>query len=153
MVRGLEIFRSHFRGFADRYVLIGGTACDLVMTSVGLSFRFILAGRSTVEGLTVVGASHLIALKARAWLDLTRRRAGGETIDDRDIRKHRNDVFRLYRILDPDVDPSAPEAVRKDLSEFVSRMGTEDVDLKSLGLRKTTLAEVLVGLRSVYRLE
>ncbi len=31
MVKGLDLFRDHFRDFADRYVLIGGTACDLVM--------------------------------------------------------------------------------------------------------------------------
>jgi hypothetical protein len=31
MVKGLVIFRAHFQGFADRYVLIGGTACDLAM--------------------------------------------------------------------------------------------------------------------------
>ena len=36
MVRGLDLFRAHFRDFADRYVLIGGTACDLVMDEAGL---------------------------------------------------------------------------------------------------------------------
>jgi len=39
MVRGLEIFRSHFREYADRYMLIGGAACDLAMTGAGLEFR------------------------------------------------------------------------------------------------------------------
>jgi hypothetical protein len=29
MVKGLDLFREHFREYADRYVLIGGTACDL----------------------------------------------------------------------------------------------------------------------------
>ena len=28
MVKGLDIFRAHFQNFADRYVLIGGTACE-----------------------------------------------------------------------------------------------------------------------------
>jgi hypothetical protein len=32
MVRGLEIFRSHFRDYADRYMLIGGAACDLAIS-------------------------------------------------------------------------------------------------------------------------
>lgn len=31
MVNGLDLFREHFRAYADRYVLIGGTACDLAM--------------------------------------------------------------------------------------------------------------------------
>ena len=39
MVKGLDLFRAHFRDFADRYVLIGGTACDLIMDEAGLEFR------------------------------------------------------------------------------------------------------------------
>ena len=39
MVKGLEVFREHFRNFADRYVLIGGAACDIAMTGAGLPFR------------------------------------------------------------------------------------------------------------------
>jgi len=39
MVKGLDLFRNHFRDFTDRYVVIGGTACDLVMGDVGLQFR------------------------------------------------------------------------------------------------------------------
>ena len=39
MVRGIESFRAWFRGCEDQYVLIGGTACDLLMTEEGLDFR------------------------------------------------------------------------------------------------------------------
>ena len=39
MVKGLELFREHFKALADRYVLIGGTACDLIMNEAGLQFR------------------------------------------------------------------------------------------------------------------
>jgi hypothetical protein len=38
LVKGLEIFREHFRDYADRYVLIGGAACDIAMTGAGLVF-------------------------------------------------------------------------------------------------------------------
>ena len=38
-MRGLDRFKAHFEPFADRYVLIGGTACTLVMEEVGLEFR------------------------------------------------------------------------------------------------------------------
>ena len=31
MVKGLDIFRERFHGFAGRYMLIGGAACDLAM--------------------------------------------------------------------------------------------------------------------------
>lgn len=39
MVRGLDIFRQHFAGFADRYVLIGGVAAALAMNEADLPFR------------------------------------------------------------------------------------------------------------------
>lgn len=39
MVRGLDRFREHFAGSADRYVLIGGTAASLTMEEAGLPFR------------------------------------------------------------------------------------------------------------------
>lgn len=39
MVNGLDLFREHFRAYADRYVLIGGTACDLAMREAGIEFR------------------------------------------------------------------------------------------------------------------
>jgi hypothetical protein len=251
MVKGLEVFREHFRNFADRYVLIGGAACDIAMTGAGLQFRatkdldivlyveamdasfvrafwefvriggyevqekstgekqfyrfqkptnanypfmlelfsrqpdvlqvadgshltplpveedasslsaillnndyydFIRAGRQEIDGLPMVGAAQLIALKARAWLDLTERAGRGEQIDSKTIKKHKNDVFRLYQILDPTSDPEAPETVKKDIREFISRMRVEEVDLKSLGLRTGTRDGILAEISKVYRL-
>jgi hypothetical protein len=31
MVRGLKKFREYFAGFEDHYVIIGGTACEIVL--------------------------------------------------------------------------------------------------------------------------
>jgi len=39
VVRGLDIFRQHFAGFTDRYVLIGGVAAALAMNEADLPFR------------------------------------------------------------------------------------------------------------------
>jgi len=39
MVRGLDLFRRHFAGYADQYVLIGGTAATLAMEDASLEFR------------------------------------------------------------------------------------------------------------------
>ena len=38
-VREIESFREWFRGYEDQYAIIGGTACDLLMTDEGLDFR------------------------------------------------------------------------------------------------------------------
>jgi hypothetical protein len=107
MVKGLEVFRDYFAGQADQFVFIGGTAATLAMADAGLAFRatkdldivlhiealtsefgvtfwsFAEMGgyefRQTSDtGLPWVGADRLIPLKARAWLDLTARKADGE---------------------------------------------------------------------------
>ena len=39
MVRGLDVFRRHFAGHTDQFVLIGGTAATLAMAEAGLDFR------------------------------------------------------------------------------------------------------------------
>lgn len=39
MVQGIESFRAWFKAFGDCYTVIGGTACDLLMTESGNEFR------------------------------------------------------------------------------------------------------------------
>jgi hypothetical protein len=39
MVKGLDIFKEHFKDFPDSYVLIGGVACYLAMEEAGVDFR------------------------------------------------------------------------------------------------------------------
>ena len=39
MVNGFTKFKDWFKGFENQYVVIGGTACDLIMESEELSFR------------------------------------------------------------------------------------------------------------------
>lgn len=39
MVKGLDVFKAWFAGYADQYVLIGGTAATLTMEEAGLAFR------------------------------------------------------------------------------------------------------------------
>jgi len=248
-VKGLNLFRDHLRDFADRYVLIGGTACDLVMSDVGLHFRatrdldivlciealdkvfaeafwafvrageyrlqetatgkkrfyrfqapakpeypamlelfsrvpealtvadeshltpipideeisslsaillddayygWIQVGKRYIEGVPVVGPEYLIPLKAKAWLDLSARREAGAGIDSKTIRKHKNDVFRLFQVIDPGARPMTPPAVSRDMDEFIGRIAAEQVDLKALGIARASTEEILAILRGVY---
>ena len=38
-MRGVDVFRKHFVGFDDCYVIIGGTACTLLLNEIGGDFR------------------------------------------------------------------------------------------------------------------
>lgn len=252
MVRGIDKFREHFREYTDQFVLIGGTACDLIMGEAGLDFRatkdldivlcvevlnssfvqvfwefihsgkykiqeketgekqfyrflkpedeeypymlelfsrvpdtldipdgvrlapmpveealsslsvilmdlpyyeFLHSGAMEIDGIPIVGAEHLIPLKAIAWLDLKKRRKEGEKIDSKKIRKHRNDVFRLYSVLDPAKEIDIPEAISKDMSAFLEAMEGEDVDLKNLGVRGQSKESIIEELREKYVLD
>ena len=39
MVNGIKKFKERFQGFENQYVIIGGTACDLIMENEELAFR------------------------------------------------------------------------------------------------------------------
>ena len=39
MVTGIDRFREWFRGYEEQYAIIGGTACDLLMSEDGMDFR------------------------------------------------------------------------------------------------------------------
>ena len=53
------------------------------------------------KGVPLVEASHLIVLKTLAWSNLRENKAAGERIDSNQIEKHRNDIFRLFPVLNP----------------------------------------------------
>jgi hypothetical protein len=249
MVKGLDIFREHFREYSGQYVLIGGAACDLAMDEAGVPFRvtrdldivlcvealneafvrafwdfiraggyetqetaaghrrfyrfqkptkpdypvmlelfsrepdllaltegseltpipvsdevsslsailldddyyrFLCSGTKVKDGVPFVGPEHLIPLKARAWMDLTKRRDEGESVDRKDIKKHRNDVFRLYGIIDPGFAAEIPETIRQDMNAFITRMEAESIDFKQLGFRNARQEGVLETLRRIY---
>ena len=87
-------------------------------------YEFLKQGKVAVDGVTVLDAAYLIPFKAKAWMDLTDRKAAGEHVDSKNIKKHKNDVFRLTELIDPTVKTAAPQGVYADIQEFVQRMKT-----------------------------
>ena len=252
MVRGIDSFREWFRDYEDQYAIIGGTACDLLMTESGLDFRatkdidlvliveavdaqfanrfwdyvvmggyehrnkstgepqfyrftnpkmrdypimielfsrrpdaitlpedavltplpldedisslsaillnddyyeFLRQGRIRISDVTILDVPYLIPFKAKAWIDLSDRRAAGEQVDSKNIRKHKSDVFRLTELLDQNQDSleNLPVAVRDDMLIFFDRMRNEDIDLKQLRIRGKTKESILDQLMGIYR--
>lgn len=39
MVTGFNSFKNHFQDYKNQYIIIGGTACDLIMSSEDIPFR------------------------------------------------------------------------------------------------------------------
>ncbi|HQN74008.1 MAG TPA: hypothetical protein PLB16_11380 [bacterium] len=113
-------------------------------------YQFIRSGKIILEGIPSVRPEHLIPLKAKAFLDLSERREKGESIDSRDISKHRNDIFRLTMIADPEFKADIPEKISDDMNIFIEKMNLETVDLKTLGIKGISKELLLKQLKMMY---
>lgn len=116
-------------------------------------YHLLHSGAREVSGMPVVRSEYLILLKAKAYLDLTMRKDKGEAVDGKVIKKHKNDVFRLYRIVEPDFSTELPDTIREDMRRFVDSMETEEIDLKALGLEGQTMESVLITLKKIFGIQ
>lgn len=115
-------------------------------------YGFVRAGALMIDGLPLLGASHLIPLKARAWIDLTDRRARGERVQSDDIKKHRADVVRLYQLLAPTERVVLPARIAEDLRAFLERAFVDGYEPASIGVLRTAINDVIATLREVFGL-
>jgi hypothetical protein len=91
-------------------------------------YRFVVGSRTTIAGVPTIPVECLIPLKARAYLDLLERKASGGQVDSNEIKKHRNDVFRLFVTLAPADRYPLPEQLRDDLGRFLKLFPAESED-------------------------
>lgn len=115
-------------------------------------YRLMLAGRRTVDGVSVLGAEYLMLFKMKAWLDLRQKKAERIHVNERDLKKHKNDVFRLFPLTDPTARIEVSPAVEADVSQFIAEMEREPVDLPRLGLTGVSLREILDALEKMITL-
>lgn len=198
MVKGIDKFKEYFQNFSEKYIIIGGTACDVLMNNAGFDFRatkdmdivlviealdssfvkrfwgfindgdyktrerstgkheyfrftkpskddfpsqielfsckpdiintteevhlapipvdevllslsaillnddyynFTIKFSSMEDDLHIAKTEALICLKAKAFLEMTKRRENGDNIDSNNIQKHKKDIFRLALLL------------------------------------------------------
>ncbi len=97
-------------------------------------YRFLLNGKTSADGVSVLDAEHLVPMKMKAWLDLTEKSMQGIHVNERDLRKHRQDVFRLYPLIREDILIPTPEEVRNDVKKFVDTIRTMPFDPGKIGL-------------------
>jgi hypothetical protein len=117
-------------------------------------YDWVMVGRHSLNGVRVVGAAHLIPLKARAFLDLSERRARGEKVDAKEIRKHKNDVVRLLQTLPPVPVTGVPTVAAEDVARFAAALRLEGVNPASFGVDAFGgVDDVVVMLELVYEIQ
>lgn len=115
-------------------------------------YRLMLEGRRAVDGVSVLGAEYLILFKIKAWLDLRRKKADGTHVNERDLKKHKNDVFRLFPLADPSTQIMTSPVVEADVEQFIRAVEDETVDLERLGLEGVSLEEILHTLKRMFQM-
>lgn len=103
-------------------------------------------------GVPVITEHALIPMKARAWLDLSKRKSAGEPVDSKNVKKHRNDIFRLYGLLVPGETVELPGIARDDMREFLGaqRGQLDPAYLKTLGITDESGDEILDRLAQMF---
>ena len=120
-------------------------------------YRFTLEHCTNEDELNRADELALVCLKAKAFLDLSRRKEAGQSIDSKIIKKHRSDVFRLAATLTGEDQIILPGSIKKDMSDFVANMEenppqTKDF-LKAMGITMVSTEQLLEQLKHSFKLD
>lgn len=100
-------------------------------------YDYILAHSFFEYDVHLANAESLICLKARAFNDMTQRKAQGDDIDSKKIQKHKSDIFRLAVTLTPTNVFELPQTIKTDLQNFTNTVAgnlPSREQLKAMGL-------------------
>lgn len=114
-------------------------------------YTFIVEGRNDTADLSYIGVDRLIPLKAQAWTNLSRPECT-EPNAGRKSSKHLKDIVVLSRLLSADSAIDLPASIAEDLRQFLDIMPSLDVDMKAIGLRAVTMAEVAERVRTAFKI-
>lgn len=89
MVRGLNIFKKYFEQYPDNYVIIGGTACDIIIDEAG----FVPRATKDIDMILVVEALNAEFIK-QFWQFIN----DGKYLQ----REKSNDEREYYRFIKPE---------------------------------------------------
>jgi len=117
------------------------------------AYAFLKGGKTTIDSLSTLQPGHIIPLKAQAHLDLSQRKQAGQRIDSKDIKKHKNDIFRLLTALTGDERIPLPRLMATSMTDFLKTIQTENIDKNILKPSGLTQAEAIRMLAEIFAIE
>lgn len=115
-------------------------------------YAFIQRFRQKTDGVCVLSPEAIILLKARAWIDLSARKARGEFVKEKDLTKHKNDIFRLLTLLGATAPIPLPTPLYDDFQLYLTELQKLAPDPRDLGL-PITFSEALSRLTALFSLQ
>lgn len=109
-------------------------------------YQVLLEGRVVKNGLSVLSPEYLILFKAKAYLDLKRKREIDGTGDLDDIKKHKKDILRISAELMLEKIDKLPVSIKDDIDTFINNLSQDPFDsnsLKNYGLKNEEVTAVL----------
>lgn len=113
-------------------------------------YSLLLESKRIIEGYSVIKIEAVILFKIKAWLDMQERQEKGEHIDSKNIKKHKNDIFRLLTNVLPSSKIEIDEEIKKDRLLFTTMIDKDRPDLKNLGIRGVSFDDLMELLVNVY---
>jgi hypothetical protein len=113
-------------------------------------YKLLLKGKKENDKLSYLSGEILILFKIKAYLDLKERKENGEKIDSRDIKKHKNDIFRILAIIAPDSEVKLEGCIKSDVIYFLNVIESDKPDLKNLGLRNISYADAIEIINELF---
>jgi hypothetical protein len=110
-------------------------------------YDLLMKGKRTVAGYSVIEIETLILFKIKAWLDL---KEAGERVDSKNIKKHKNDVFRLLANVTPSGRVDTADEIGRDIAHFLELIDKDKPDIKNLEISGTSYSELMEVLKSVF---
>lgn len=162
MVTGIESFKEWFKGNESQYAIIGGTACDILMTEEGLDFR----ATKDIDLVLIIEAVD-VAFGRKFW-DYVKQ-AGYEHCNKSSgvpqfyrfshptSNRYPAMIELFTRKLDaiqlPDDAVLTPLPMDEGMQKFVDRMKNETVDVKQFGLVGRTKEQILQEIGELYAIQ
>ena len=91
-------------------------------------YRFTIEHSRLTDDIRHADSAALIALKARAYLNLLQDKQNGKHVNSKDIKKHRSDVLKNVVIMTEDEIP-APASIVECIKEFVMSIRNDWAEL------------------------
>ena len=114
-------------------------------------YELLHEGRTTINGISTVEAAYLIPFKMYAWINLMEKKEKGEHVNEKDLKKHKLDVFRLLQIVPDDTIVDLKGACREAAQEYINRIDVETIRLEQIGIGFSK-DEAVSRLKEIYNI-
>lgn len=116
-------------------------------------YAFTVTHSEIRDGVHYANIEAIICLKAFAYLDNKKRKEAGQEVKQRDIDKHKYDIFRMVFLLPEESNFVVPDIIKINLQEFVdvvkNDLPTPDI-FKNNGFGKQDMQRIFEQLKKIF---